>query len=342
LAAANAAAPSSGAGPIFKDGVQITIQLASGGAQSAVTEVGLDIEATTSDAATRFGFHSLRAVADVDCARGVNRFVSAEAYDQPGFGGPGRPRTITGAWVAPTPDSFMAPVVARVCASQKVAAAGPPPVVKAMAPPAPPKVAAPQRAGALPKVTSPPPTASALPPAAPAPQVAAQPVPQAAPQLASADAPAAAPPSAPPPAPPLVVKMGAAAPPAPSRAYSPEPAPHTASYIPRVAGDRVAQVAASASLPDAQKVLRALKPLIAPPLTTSIEQAVVGAAHVYRADVVGFQTAADAKAFCRSAAQWSKTCWVRAKGDAPAAKPLAAKPAAPQPAEHLRAAKRAG
>ena len=326
LAAAPAAAPASGAGPILKDGVEITILLASGGAQSAVTEVSLDIEATTSEAATRFGFHSLRAVADVDCEHGENRFVSAQAYDQPGFGGPGRARTVTGAWVTPTPDSFMAPVVARVCANQKMAAAGLPPVVKAMAPPAPPKASAPTRAGALPKVTSPPPSAQALPPA--------QPLPPAAPQVASADAPTTPPPAAapsPPPTPPLVVKMGAAAPPA-THAYSPAAAPQTAAYIPKVAGDRVAQVAASASLQDAEKVLRQLKPLIAAPLTTNIEQALVGTAHVYRADVAGFQTAADAKAFCRSAAQWSKTCWVRAKGDAPA----------PKPAEHLRAAKRAG
>jgi hypothetical protein len=122
------------------------------------------------------------------------------------------------------------------------------------------------------------------------------------------------------------------APPASPHAFAPAAAPQTAAYVPKVAGDRVAQVAASANLQDAEKVLRELRRLIEPPLTTSIEQAVVGTSHVYRADVVGFQTAADAKAFCRSAAQWSKTCWVRAKGDAPA----------PKPAEHLRAAKRAG
>jgi len=328
LAATAAAAPAATGGPILKDGVEITIQLASGGAQSSVTQVGLDIEATTSDVATRFGFHSLRATADVDCARGVNRFVNAVAYDQPGFGGTGTPRNITGAWVAPTPDSFMAPVLARVCAGQKVAAAGPPPVVREMAQPAPAKTgpaarAAPQ-AGRLPVV-------SAAPQAAPAPQVAPQAV-----QQAAADASA---PSAPAPSPPLVVKMGA---PAQTSGYatsaaaapSAPAAPQVASYIPKVAGDRVAQVAASANLDDAQKVLRQIKPLIAAPLTTTIEQAVVGTAHVYRADVVGFRTAEDAKAFCRSAAHWSKTCWVRAKGEGIAP--------APKPAEHLRAAKRAG
>ena len=324
LAATSAAAPVTATGPILKDGVEITILLASGGSQSPVTQVGLDIEATTSDAATRFGFHSLRAVADVDCARGVNRFVSAEAYDKPGFDGPGRPRTVTGAWVAPTPDSFMAPVLARVCSGQTVAAAGPPPVVREMAQPAPPKVASPPPRAA-------PPTARALPPAAPPPAVAS--APQAAPQVASEAPPPAAADAAPPPAPPLVVKMGAAP---GAAAYAPRAAaaPQAAAYVPKVAGDRVAQVAASADLHDAEKVLREVKPLIAPPLTSTIEQAVVGSAHVYRADVVGFQTAADAKAFCRSAAQWSKTCWVRAKGDAPAT--------APKPPEHLRAAKRAG
>jgi hypothetical protein len=315
LAATAAAAPPTSTGPILKDGVEITVLLASGGSQTAVTEVGLDIEATTNESATRFGFHSLRAVADVDCARGVNRFVSAEAYDQPGFGGAGRSRTVTGAWVAPTSDSFMAPVLARVCGGQKVAAAGPPPVVKEMAQPAPAKVSVP------------PLTARTLPPAAAAPAV--QLAPQAAPQVASQAAPSAPPP----PAPPLVVRMDAAAPAAPAqRAYSPEAAPQPAAYTPKIAGDRVAQVAASANLQDAEKALRELKRLIEPPLTSKIEQAVIGSAHVYRADVVGFQTAADAKAFCRSAAPWSKTCWVRAKGDAPA----------PKPAEHLRAAKRAG
>ncbi len=92
-------------------------------------------------------------------------------------------------------------------------------------------------------------------------------------------------------------------------------------------------MAASPNVHDAEKVLRELRPLIAAPLTTTIEQAVVGGAHVYRADVVGFATAGDAKAFCKSAAPWSKTCWVRAKGDTAA-------PA--KPAERLRAAKRAG
>jgi hypothetical protein len=57
--------------------------------------------------------------------------------------------------------------------------------------------------------------------------------------------------------------------------------------------------------------------------------------------VVGFSSAADAKAFCRAAAHVSKTCWVRAKSDGP--KPQAAplrgpKPAPPRPAPAPRRA----
>jgi hypothetical protein len=161
----------------------------------------------------------------------------------------------------------------------------------------------------------------------------AAPKPAPAPPPAAPAAAAPPPPSAPAPSPPLVVKFSGA----PTRAApAAAAAPRTVAAAPRVAGDRVAQVAASSNVHDAEKVLRELRPLIAAPLTTTIEQAVVGGAHVFRADVVGFSSAADAKAFCKSAADISKTCWVRAKGDTAAP----AKPA--KPPEHLRPAKPAG
>jgi hypothetical protein len=111
---------------------------------------------------------------------------------------------------------------------------------------------------------------------------------------------------------------------------APAAAPSAPSYIPHKAGERIAQVSASPSQQQAEKVLRQLRPLVGPPLTTTIEQAQVGAAHVWRADVVGFASAADAKAFCRAAAHVSKTCWVRAKSDGP--KPQATPLRGPQPA----------
>jgi hypothetical protein len=252
----------------------------------------------------------------------------------------------------PTADSYMAAVIARVCAAPVVETHAAPasssrlPVVREMAaaPPPAPKPAPPPA-----PLPSPPPAAvSATTPAAPAPEAAAPApapspplvvkfsggVPSAAPPSHAAPAAAALSPATAPPAPsgPLVVKFGGAPSDGAASAPSPAAASSAPSYIPRTAGDRVAQVTASPSQHDAEKVLRQLRGLIAPPLTTSIEQAQVGAAHVWRADVVGFATAADAKAFCRAAAHLSKTCWVRAKGDT----------AAPKPAEHLRAVRRGG
>ena len=338
-------------GPIVKDGVEITVlpQIGVAGAPGAVTEVGLDIEAKTADAAARLGFQSLHAIADVDCAKAANRFINAEAYDQPGLAGPGRQRNVTGQWVQPSSDSYMSAVIGRVCAAPATVAAAartrPLPVVREMAAAASPPARASQAPApaptAAPQVAAP----QAAPPPTP-PQVVkfsggapvAAPLAAAAPRPAPAPPPAAAPQAAPPPSapaqsPPLVVRFNAqaGAPPAATAA------PRTVATAPRVAGDRVAQVAASSNVHDAEKVLRELRPLIAAPLTTTIEQAVVGGDHVFRADVVGFSSAADAKAFCKSAAEVSKTCWVRAKDDTAAP----AKPPA-KPPEHLRPAKPGG
>jgi hypothetical protein len=331
--------------PITKDGVEITVlpQVSGGGGPATVIHVGLDMEAKTAEAVTRLGFESLRTVTEIDCEKGANRFISALAFDQPGLAGPSRARNVTGQWVQPSADSYMAAVISQVCAAHAAVATAPrpPPVVKEMAAAPPPSVPPPARvAVAAPSsAVAASETATAAPQPSP-PQVVkfsgGRPVaaaPTAAPPPAAPAPPPAAPARAvaPPPSGPEVVRFSGA----PAGAA---PAPAAPSFIPKVAGDRIAQVAASASQHDAEKVLRELKGLIAPPLTTTIEQAQVGAAHVYRADVVGFASAADAKAFCRSAAQISKTCWVRAKGDEPA-KP-AAKPA--RPPERLRPAKPAG
>ena len=304
------------------------------------------MEAKTTAAVTRLGFESLRAVADIDCGKAANRFISATAFDQPALAGPGRARVVTGQWVQPSSDSYMAAVIAQVCAAHTTVAAAsrPLPVVKEMAAAPPPPVAAPPahvaaappasrraRGGARPRPAEPA-AGGQVQRRAPVPApTAAPPRPPRRRRRLQRRPPPVAPPAAPPPSAPEVVKLSGA----PAGAAPASAAP---SFIPRVAGDRIAQVAASASQHDAETVLRELKGLIAPPLTTTIEQAQVGAAHVYRADVVGFASAADAKAFCKSAAHISKTCWVRAKGDEPA-KP-AAKPA--KPPERLRPAKPAG
>ncbi len=230
LMAASAAVATPGAGhgaasggPITKDGVEITVlpQIGVAGAPASVTEVGLDIEAKTTDAATRLGFHSLRAVADVDCGKGANRFISAEAFDQVGLAGPGRLRNVTGQWVQPTSDSYMAAVIGRVCEAPVAAASRPPPLVKELAsaspPPASARAPAPASQALAPAAAPPPPQAA---PAAPAPTpplvvkfnrgVPAATPPAAAPKPAAA--PPATPAAAPPPSGPLVVKFNGAPP----------------------------------------------------------------------------------------------------------------------------------
>ena len=73
----------------------------------------------------------------------------------------------------------------------------------------------------------------------------------------------------------------------------------------------IAQVAASPTARGAQRVLDALKSLIAPPLAGSVEPAMVQGVQVYRANVSGFASVAEANAFCAKAKLVAKGCWVR-------------------------------
>jgi hypothetical protein len=275
--------------PIVKDGVEITIlpHVGAAGGSDAVSEIGLDIEARSADAVGRLGFRSLRAVTDIDCRQSANKFISATSFDQPDFEGQGKIRPVSGEWVQPTADSYMAAVIQRVCiaAQQAPASPRPPPVVTATA-------------------DSPPATAStpAASPVAPSPAAAPAAAPPAKVRLARA--------TAPPPAP---------APPASAPARSaPALVTPTPAAIPAKAGNWVAQVAASPDAKDAQHALDRVRGQVAPPLTTTVELATVGAAQVYRASVVGFASATDAKAFCTRIASVSKTCWAHVK--APPAK----------------------
>jgi len=273
LATASApAAFAAPAAPILKDGLEITVlpTLAPANGSGGVFNATLDMEARTDDAAHRLGFRSLRSVTAIDCHQGANRFVEAEAYAETGLMGQGTARTVSGKWVRPADDSYMAQVLARVCVGGA---------------PAPTTAPTPSYAGSgpLPVVTN---TSLAEP--------AAHPVP---PPAASVTAP-------------MRVAHRTAAPTA--HAYPPPPAPpaqavaHAA--VPGVKA--VAQVAASSSAKDAQRVLNELHAMISPPLAGSIEPAVVNNAHLFRASVSGFTSMEAAKAFCARAASVSKTCWV--------------------------------
>ena len=276
-----AVAAAAATAPIVKDGLEITIlpTLAqASGAQAngpgGVFNVTLDMEAQSDDAARRLGFRSLRSVTAIDCHQGANRFVEAEAYAEAGLMGQGTPRAVSGKWVRPADDSYMAQVLARVCVG-----GAPAPMTASPAP----RYAT---SGPLPVVTN---TGTA--------EAADHPTP-----TSSTSAPAATT---------RVVRHGAA-PTAHAHAYPPPPAPpaqavaHAA--VPGVKA--VAQVAASSSAEDAQHVLNQLHAMIAPPLTGSVAPAVVNNAHLFRASVSGFASMEAAKAFCARAASVSKTCWV--------------------------------
>jgi hypothetical protein len=259
--------------PIVKDGLQITIlptMEKADGAQTrqsgGVFNVTLDMEAQNDDAAHRLGFRSLRSVTAIDCRQGANRFVEAEAYPEAGLMGQGAPRTVSGKWVRPAEDSYMAQVLARVCVGGAPAPAA--------------ATAAPKYAdsGPLPVVVN---TG----------------------QAEASDH------AVPPPATTRVTRRSAAP---TAHAYPPPPAPPAQlAARPAVPGVRaVAQVAASSSAKDAQHVLNQLRAQITPPLTGSVEPAVVNNAHLFRASVSGFSSMEAAKAFCARAASVSKTCWV--------------------------------
>jgi hypothetical protein len=113
-AAAPALAAPPASGPIVKDGVEISI-LPGGLSSGGVTEVTLDVEARSDDAAGRLGFRSMRGLTAIDCLKGANRFIKADAFAQADLKGPATPRVVSGDWVRPSVDSFMSGVTSRVC-----------------------------------------------------------------------------------------------------------------------------------------------------------------------------------------------------------------------------------
>jgi hypothetical protein len=291
-----AAAPAPGATqPIELGGVEVFILPTVGPASGPETsmDVQIDVEARTDEAARVLGFKSLLGDTTIDCRTGANRFVTAQAYDQPDRQGPARSSHLSGQWVTPSSGSYMAEVTQRVCAGKAATASGPALVVTGQPSPPPPAEA----------------TSHAPPPVA---AVAVQPIPAAAPAEAQ---PAAAPEAGPPPEAPARIVMPSATasrvatPPKPAQASSPAGASRP--------GNVVAQVAAVPDAHAAQKVLDKLRDLIAPPLTTKVEAATVQNVKLYRASVDGFATVADARAFCARAASISKTCWVRLRASSP-------------------------
>jgi hypothetical protein len=118
-------------------------------------------------------------------------------------------------------------------------------------------------------------------------------------------------------APTPVVTSASLPPPAPARMAAPLPVITTPAPAPAVvaaptpppvqtASVRTAPVGTASASPP----LTALHAEITPPLSGSVEPAVVNNAHIFRASVSGFSSLAEAQAFCAHVAHVSKTCWV--------------------------------
>jgi hypothetical protein len=249
-------------------------------AGAGLTQATLDVEARTDAAFRRIGFRSLRVNAVVDCSRWADRVTGAEGYARPGLSGQGRAASVGGAWSQPAAGSLMASVVAKVCAARAPDASAPRQVVDIPAP-----APAAGASGPPPEVVDAPAQVAVA--AAQPPHVDDSPAPPT-PRAAKAQAAFAPPPAA-------------LRPTKAQTAYAPAPP----------AGPVIAQLAASPNARDANLAVAAVRKLVAPPLTSSVEPAVVGDMHVWRASVAGFSSAAAASAFCKRAAGLVGTCWVR-------------------------------
>jgi hypothetical protein len=149
LIAALAPAPTALADIIAKDGVEVAVlpTVAPGAGSATSSVVALDVEARSDAAAGRLGFRSLHAVTAIDCRSGANRFLEAKTYGEPDLAGPPQVRRVSGEWVRPAADSFMAAVLQRMCGAPPAPTS---PAIKVTEIAAPPPAPAPAPAAASP------------------------------------------------------------------------------------------------------------------------------------------------------------------------------------------------
>ncbi len=268
--------------------------------------VVLQGEVISDEAARVIGYRSMRSTVNVDCVRRRDMVVKMTVFTEPQAKGVAINRHVPGGWVQPSPDAYLAQVIRAVCGpAQQMAAA--PPVSEKPAPskpaprPAPAKPAKPAKSAPLEIVELAP-----SPPAGP-------PVPtEEAPMRTSVEArrtrPASAALAAVPATSPAAASVEAASQPAldlrpltPAAAREgaarPTPTPPRTSK-PKTAGKVAVQIAAAASEPQAREALAKIKGKVTPPLTTAVRSVVVDGKTFHRALVTGFQTRAEAQAFC--------------------------------------------
>lgn len=253
-----------------------------------VEGVALQGEVTSPVAAQFLGYQSMRSTVNVDCVRRRDMVVKMTVFTEPRGKGIAVNRHVPGGWVQPSPDAYLADVIRSVCASvPRMAAAPVQPALGAMEAqeveeerPLRTSIDARAARSQIVSVAAPDPAPTAPPrakviaddPPAPALRLVAE---------ATAVAPAVAPlPAAPQPA------LKPAAP-------KPPPKPMVAKP-----GKVAVQVAAADSERQAKEALAKLRGRISPPLSTQVTPVVVDGRTFHRALVVGFQTRAQAQAFC--------------------------------------------
>lgn len=272
--------------------------------------VVLQGEVISDEAERVIGYRSMRSTVNVDCVRRRDMVVKMTVFTEPQAKGVAINRHVPGGWVQPSPDAYLAQVIRAVCGpAPQMAAALPVSEKPAPAKPAPkatPAKSAKPAKGAPAVIVELPPSPPAGPPVPteeapmrtsvearrirPASAVLAA-VPATPPAAASVEA-ASQPALDLRPLTPAAVREGAARP-APTPARAPPPASK-----PKTAGKVAVQIAAAASEPQAREALAKIKGKVRPPLTTAVRSVVVDGKTFHRALVTGFQTRAEAQAFC--------------------------------------------
>lgn len=231
--------------------------------------LGLQGEVASAQAGQFLGYRSMRSTVNIDCVRRRDMVVKMTVFTEPNARGVAINRHVPGGWVQPSPDAYLADVIRGVCAAL--------PRQPANADIGPIEIQAPVRAASdadRPVRTSP-------------------------------DARAARAPAPPPVEAPLAPIAGSPAAAAPSAAPVQQAAPSARARGP---GKVAVQIAAASSEAQARQALSKLRSRIAAPLSSEVRSAVVEGRTFHRALIVGFQTRAEAQAFCSAL---KADCFVR-------------------------------
>lgn len=263
-------------------------------AGAVIEGITLQGEVVSHDAAQFLGYRSMRSTVNVDCVRRRDQVVKMTVYSEPGAKGAAVVRQVPGGWAQPSPDAYLAAVIASVCggAPQQLAAASPLPAKDAAAVSAdrPVRVARPPRSRPAPVPADP------LPPPS-MPEVVGPDQPMRtsvearyrapiAQLVSNSAAPELRPAIQPSPTPKPAAKSAPAAPPKPAAKPKAQP------------GKLSVQIAASPSESQAREALAKVKRQVAPPLSTQVKSVTVDGKTYHRALVTGFATRAEAQAFC--------------------------------------------